>query len=69
MMEKLRMTKLQLRYCAENTYCLIPTIKTFRNNFTKTEGIEYMGDNYFVGLKWFNQVVGLYLKVKYGKEN
>jgi hypothetical protein len=58
------MSKIELKYCSENTYCLIPTIKTFRNNFSKTEGIEFMGDNYFVGLKWFNQVVGLNLKFK-----
>ena len=56
--------KIEFRYCAENTYCLIPTIKTFRNNFTKTEGIEWMGDNYFIGIKWFNQVVGIHLRFK-----
>lgn len=61
------MCKVSIKYCPENTYCLIPTIITFRNNFTKTEGIEFMGDNYFVGLKWFNQVVGLNVKFK-GKQ-
>ena len=58
------MIKIEPKYCPENTYCLIPTIKTFRNNFSKMEGIEFMGDNYFVGLKCFNQVVGLNLKFK-----
>jgi hypothetical protein len=43
---------------------LIPTIKTFRNNFSKAKGIEFLGDNYFVGLKWFNQVIGLNFKIK-----
>jgi hypothetical protein len=58
------MIKIQGKYCSEFTYCLIPTIKTFRNNFTKTEGIEWLGDNYFIGLKWFNQVVGINIKIK-----
>jgi len=59
-----KMIEIELKYCSENTYSLIPTIKTFRNNFSKTEGIEFMGDNYFAGLKWFNQVIGLNLKLK-----
>lgn len=54
--------KIEFKYCEENTYCLIPTIKTFRNNFSKSVGIEFMGDNYFIGLKWFNQVVGVNIK-------
>ena len=27
------------------------------------EGIEFMGDNWFIGLKWFNQVVGINIKI------
>ena len=46
-------------------------IKTFRNNFSKIEGVEFMGDNYFIGLKWFNQVVGITIRIKQlkNKEN
>ena len=55
--------KIQFKYCSEGTQCLIPTIKTFRNNFTKHDDIKFLGDNWFVGLKWFNQVVGINIKI------
>ena len=58
------MIKIELKYCSENTYCLIPTIKTFRKNFSKTKNMYFLGDNYFVGLKWFNQVIGINFKLK-----
>lgn len=54
----------QFKYGTEGTHCIIPTIKTFRNNFAKHASLKFMGDNWFVGIKWFNQVVGLNVKIK-----
>jgi len=54
--------KISLKSCYENTYCLIPTIKTFRNNFNLSKACAFMGDNYFIGLKWFNWCGGIMFK-------
>lgn len=55
---------IEFKYYSENTYCLIPTIKIFRNDFTKNKSTKFMDDNYFIGLKWFNQVVGMMIRIK-----
>ncbi len=45
----------QFKYGTEGTHCIIPTIKTFRNNFAKHASLKFMGDNWFVGIKWFKE--------------
>jgi len=47
----------------EHTWCWIPTIQTWHNDFRAFD----MGNHYAITIKWFNATVGLMITIKHKK--